>query len=123
MTSGNAPTANSVRNPAGSSSRIASSAASTPPIGNPHSISPLIRWRRPAGAISTTSAMAVGGMPPKPRPARNRNSPSDHGSGAVATSTIISENHVSDAMNRRRRPIRSVSVPEAIAPRNMPNRA
>ncbi len=80
-------------------------------------------WRRAIGATSTTSAMAVGGMPPNPSPARKRNKPSSSGVGAVAASSIITENQVSEMMNSLRRPIRSVSAPEAIAPRNIPTSA
>jgi hypothetical protein len=62
-------------------------------------------------------------MPPKPSPARNRNAPSDHGFGANADRSIITENHTSEAMKSRRLPSRSVRGPVMTAPMIAPTRA
>ena len=123
VTSGSTPNPNRSRNPYGSSSPTARIAASTPPTGKPASITALSRLRRAAGATSTTSAIAVGAMPPNPRPARNRNTPSSSGPGASAAPSIITENQARQPTNTRRLPSTSVSQPALIAPTSMPSSA
>ncbi|KAG0757147.1 hypothetical protein G6F62_015782 [Rhizopus arrhizus] len=69
------------------------------------------------------SAAATGITPPRPSPPMNRNVANQAGVGAQAAPIIVSENRLTQASSMRRRPSRSLSVPTANEPRNMPANA
>src|SRR4051794_38199576 len=70
----------------------------------------------PLRANSLIIAMAVGRMPPRPRPARNRNAPKTNGFGANAQASVSTEKAITVHTAVLRRPMMSVIVPTIAAP-------
>jgi hypothetical protein len=122
-TAGNAPSANSQRQPRLGTISSPAPAAANFPTGQHSGSMALTRPRIRAGAYSATSAWSIGTIPPSPRPVRNRaptmNS-SDIDNPAIPVNT---ENISTVAANTTRRPHRSATQPQNHDPRPMPANA
>lgn len=79
-----------------------------PPTACPENMRALLKLRRFDFENSTVKAMAVGITPPRPRPARKRNSPNSSGVGAHAVNSIRREKEAMDTIMIFRRPTMSV---------------
>ena len=97
-----------------------STAAPIVPIEKLELTSALAKLRRCGGANSTVSAIPVGISPPSPMPARKRNRPNRSAEGARAQPTMNSEKTLTLAISIRRRPSRSVAIPQTSVPTSMP---